>query len=121
MHACVLSSFSRVRLFATPWTAPGQAPLSMGFFSQESWSGLPCPPPGDLPSPGVKPASVASPALAGKFFTTLGSPALAIPPVKPKQPHKGLQSLGVLQTVEEMFLSWSKSPQHIRDINYATL
>ena len=67
---CLLSHFSRVRLFATPWTAALQAPLSMGFSRQEYWSGLPCPPPGDLPHPGIEPASLMSPALAGGFFTT---------------------------------------------------
>ena len=55
--------------FATPWTLAHQAPLSMGFSRQEYWSGLPCPPPGDLPYPGIKPASLMSPALAGRFFT----------------------------------------------------
>ena len=49
--------FSRVRLFATPWTVAPQAPLSMGFFRQEYWSGLPFPSPGDLPEPGIKPRS----------------------------------------------------------------
>ena len=44
--------------------------LSKGFSRQEQWSGLPCPPPGDLPDPGIKPASLMSPALAGRFFTT---------------------------------------------------
>ena len=57
---------SRVWLFATPWTIAGQTPLCMGFSRQEYWSGLPCPPPGDLPNPGI----LASPALAGRFFTT---------------------------------------------------
>ena len=56
-----------VRLFATPWTVAHQAPLSMGFFRQEYWSGLPFPSPGDLPDPGVESAS---PVLAGGFFTT---------------------------------------------------
>ena len=60
-------SLSRVRLFATPRTVARQAPRSMGFFRQEYWCGLPFPPPGDLPSPGIKPAS---PVLAGRFFTT---------------------------------------------------
>ena len=46
------------------------APLSMGFFRQEYWSGLPCPPPGDLPNTGIEPASFTPPALAGRFFTT---------------------------------------------------
>ena len=57
LHACVLSCFSHVWLFATSWTVALQAPLSMGFSRQEYWSGLPCPPPGDLPQPGIKPAS----------------------------------------------------------------
>ena len=51
----VLSRFSCVQLFATPRTAACQAPLSMGLSRQEHWSGLPRPPPGDLPHPGIKP------------------------------------------------------------------
>ena len=47
-----------------------QAPLSIGFSRQEYWSGLPCPPPGDLPDSGIGPMSLKSPALAGRFFTT---------------------------------------------------
>ena len=47
--ACVLSCFSHVPLFVTLWTVARQAPLSMGFSRQEHWSGLPRPPPGDLP------------------------------------------------------------------------
>ena len=42
-----------------PWTVARPAPLSMGFFRQEYWSGLPCPPPEDLPNPGMEPASSA--------------------------------------------------------------
>ena len=49
----MLSHFSRVQLCATPWTAARQAPLSMGFSRQEYWSGVPCPPPGTLPDPGL--------------------------------------------------------------------
>ena len=48
---------------ATPWTVAHWAPLFMGFFRQEYWSGLPFPPPGDLPHPGIEPASLASPEL----------------------------------------------------------
>ena len=66
---CVLSCFGHVRLFVTPWTVARQASLSMGFSKQEYWSGLPSPPPRDLPHPGIKPASLMSPALAGRFFT----------------------------------------------------
>ena len=70
MAMYVLSHFSCVLLFATPWTAAHQGPLSMRFPRQEYWSGLPCPPPGDLPNPGIQPTSLRSPALAGRFFTT---------------------------------------------------
>ena len=58
------------RLSATPWTLARQAPLSTVFCRREYWSGLPCPPPGDLPNPGIETASLKSPALAGRFFTT---------------------------------------------------
>ena len=57
--ACVLSRFSQVWLFATPWTVALQAPLSMGFSRQEYWGGLSCPPPGHLPNPGIEPAAPA--------------------------------------------------------------
>ena len=56
--------------FVTPWTVVRQGSLPMGFSRQEHWSGLPFPPPGDLSNPGIKPASLASPALAGELFTT---------------------------------------------------
>ena len=68
-HVCVLSPFSYVWLCVTLWTVAGQALLSMGFSRQEYWSGLSCPLPGDLPDPGSNPR-LASPALAGRFFTT---------------------------------------------------
>ena len=65
---CVRSlSLSRVWLIAIPWTAAHQAPLSVGFSRQECWSRLPCPPPGDLPNPGIEPTSLTSSALAGGF------------------------------------------------------
>ena len=62
-RACMLSRVSHVRFFVTPWTGARQAPLSMGFSRQEHWSGLPCPPPGDLPDPGIEPATLVSLAL----------------------------------------------------------
>ena len=57
-----------VWLFVTPWTVAHQAPLSMGFFKQEYWNGLLCPPPGDLPDSGIKPSTRVS-HIAGRFFT----------------------------------------------------
>ena len=68
---CVCAKLlSHVQLFANLWTVTHQDPLSVGFSRQEYWSGLPCPPAGDLPSPGIEPVSLMSPVLAGRFFTT---------------------------------------------------
>ena len=64
------SLLSHVRLLVTPWTVAPQTPLWDGFSREEYWSGFPCPPPGDLPDPGIERASTESPALAGRFFTT---------------------------------------------------
>ena len=61
--------FLSVQLCAALWTVAPQAPLSMGFSRREYWSGLPCPPPGDLPHLGIEPGSLTSPALAGRFYT----------------------------------------------------
>ena len=66
----MLSHFSRVQFFVTLWIVAGEALLSMGISRGEYWSGLPCPPPGDLTDPGVEPMSLTSPALAGRLFTT---------------------------------------------------
>ena len=62
-----------LRLFATPWTIALQAPLSMEFPRQEYWRGLPFPPPENLPDPGMESTSLESPALAGRFFTTVAT------------------------------------------------
>ena len=69
----MLSCFSLVRLFMTLWTVACQAPLSMGFSRQENWSGLSFPTPGDLPDPGIKPTSLASPALTSRFLVPSAS------------------------------------------------
>ena len=58
------------RLCPCVWFLNHQPPLSMRFSRQEYWSGLPCPPPGDLPDLGMEPMSLTSPALPGGFFTT---------------------------------------------------
>ena len=73
---CMLSNFSHVWLFATLWTVARQAPLSVEFSRQEYWSWFPCPPPRDLPDPGIELASLMSLALQA------GSLLLA-PPGKP--------------------------------------
>ena len=63
MHTCLLSRFSHVQLFETPWIVARQAPLSMGFSKQEYWNELPCSPPGDLSNIGIEPLFSVSPAL----------------------------------------------------------
>ena len=70
VHACMLSHFSCVQLFVTPWTVVHQTSLSVGFSRQEYWSGLPCPPAEALPKQGIKPVSLMSPALADELFLT---------------------------------------------------
>ena len=60
----------KAMVFPVVWTIVPQAPLSTGFSKQEYWSGLPCPPLGNLPNLGIEPASLVSPALAGRFSTT---------------------------------------------------
>ena len=85
MHAQMLS---RVRLFATQWTVTHQSPLSMEFYWEEYWSGLPFPPLGDFSNPGLKPASAVSPELAGRFFTTE-------PPGKPLSVYRYTLSLSL--------------------------
>ena len=67
---CMLSHFSCVQLFVSPWTVAHQAPLSIRFSWQEQWSGLLFPSPGDVHNPGIEPVSLMSPALAGRIFTT---------------------------------------------------
>ena len=87
MYVCLWNHFSLVQLFATHWTTACQVPLPMGFSRQEYRSGLSCPPPGDLPDPGIKPRS---PALQ----------ADALPAEPPGQPRNtGVGSLLLLQGI----------------------
>ena len=79
-----------------------QDPLSMGFSRQGYWSGLPCPPPGDLPNPGIEPSSLKSPVLTGRFFSTsttweapsnLGRPHHHLPTTSPSTKQKNVHKL----------------------------
>ena len=69
MLLLLLSHFSHVQLCVTLWTVAHQAPLSMGFSRQEYWSGLPCPPLGDLPDTGIDLASACVSCITSIFFT----------------------------------------------------
>ena len=105
----MLSHLSCVQLFVTQWTAAHQAPLFTGFSGQEYWTGLLCPPPGDLPYPGIEPASLKSTALAGRLFTitatwqsclTLCDPIDGSPP---GSPVPGIRQARVLEWVAISF------------------
>ena len=75
-----------------PWTVAHQAPLSVGFSRHRSRSGLPCPPPGDLPKPGIEPASLTSASLAGGFFTPRATWEALLGPHR--TPYKGMEAQG---------------------------
>ena len=93
----VLSRLGHVRLFVTLWTVARQAPLSMGFSRQEYWSGLPCSPPGDLPT-------------QGSNLSLLSRPhwqAGSLPPVLPGKP-----SVFVIDTHKGTALLWSNNPRN---------
>ena len=79
-------------LFATPWTVAYQDPLSLGFSRQECWSGLPCPPPGDLPDPEIKLTSLKSPALQED----------SLPLSYPRSPQRGIGLLNCYKTMWKM-------------------
>ena len=80
-YACMLCYVSRVQFCVSIWTIACQAPLPMGLFQQERWSGLPCPPAGDLRYPRMEHASLTCPVLAGGFITT--SATWEFPPFSP--------------------------------------
>ena len=89
--------FSRIRLFAIPWTIDNQAPLSTEFSKQEYWSGLPFLSPGDLPDPGIELLSVVSPALTGRFFTSWVN----------REPHLMVNLKGTTEELENLHsLDW---------------
>ena len=95
---CMLSCFRCVWLFATLWIVACQAPLSMGFSRQEYWSGLPSPPPGSLPYPGIEVMSLMSPALSGRFFTSSTSW---------EAPIKGCEVVKLLSHVQLFVIPWT--------------
>ena len=120
----MLSRFSCVQLFVTLRTVAHQDPLSMDFSRQECWSGLPCPPPGDLPHPGIKSAFLKSPALAGRLFIPLAPPGKPFfsggegkaPPHCPTTHSKewvpSWQTLEVVEMVESVASMRAKCPKH---------
>ena len=115
----LLSHLRSVQLYVTLWPVAHQAPLSMGFSWQEYWSGLPCHSPGNLPSQGIEPASLMSPVLAGRFFTTSATWEAPFKPcavlshsvvsdsATPWEGHQAPLSIGILQA---KILEWVAIP-----------
>ena len=102
---CSVWMLNNVWLFENPWIVACQAPLAMGFSRQEYWSGLPFLLQGNLPNSGIEPASLVSPALAVRFFTTTA-------PGKPLR----LTIKGKLQI--SFFLSKRQSLLKVWEFNY---
>ena len=93
-----------------------QAPLSMGLSRQEHWSGLLCPPPGDLPDPGTEPVSLTSPALAGEFFTTRVTWEAHLnhmPPIKYRTEESSWKWLNITGVSASFRASWEPSYPNI--------
>ena len=96
LFSCSVVSHSLLTL----WIIACQAPLSMGFSRQEHRNGLPCPPPGDLPHPGVEPTSLRSPALTHRFFTTRAT----------WEAHQSFYLSSLLTTIPSNKVIWYPSP-----------
>ena len=95
----MLTHFSRVRLFAMLWTVACQIPLSMGLSRQEYWSGLPCPPPGDLPHPEIK--------LISLYIFCMGWQVLY--QLSQAPPGKLINSMDVPQDMNSRTTKWSSN------------
>ena len=102
VRVVVIQLLSHVQLFETPWMVAHQAPLSMEFSRQEYWSGLPFPPPGDLPNPGIKPRS----------------PALQADSLPSEPPGKPCEMNTILKFLRMM---WEKSHPFILINNISTV
>ena len=119
----MLSRFICVWFSATPWTVAHQACLSMGFSTWDYWSGLPCPPPGDLPDLGVEPESLTSPALAGGFLTTsatweaqwFSECSLCISAISITWPGSSVHGILQARLLEWVVMPFSKEPTRQTD------
>ena len=129
--------FSNVRLFELPRTVASQAPLSMGFSRQEYWSGLPFPPSGDLPDPGIEPTCPVSPALPGWFSTAWAireapmgrlkakakvaqSCPILCDPMDCSPPGSSLHGIFQLRILEWVAISFSRGSSQPRDLTWAS-
>ena len=98
VHVYELSWFSHVQLFVTPWAAARQASLSMEFSRQEFWSALLFPSPGNLPNPGIEPASLPSPELAHVIFFFFLTTSVTVEAKSHLQQHRSCGGGGGLVT-----------------------
>ena len=131
IHACLLSCFNRVWLFATPWTVAHQAHFSLSFSRPEYWSRLPSPPPGDPLDPGFKSTSPVIPALQVESLPTEppGKPLISIPvfniPLGTSRPSGvSLESTQLWLAcihLRSPIVSWGTNPCLIRHIYYTII
>ena len=123
---CVLSCFNHVWLHVIPWTVAHKVSLSIGFSKQEYWSGFPFPSPGNLPDSGIKPVSLTSPALAGRYLitsTTWGDPRWRVDSLektlmlkKIEGRRRGQQRMRWLDSITELMdMSLSKILEIVKD------
>ena len=106
---CVLSCFHRVWLSVTPRTVAHQTSFSMGFSRKEYWSGLPFPPTGDLPNPGIAPASPKSPVLAAAAAKSLQSCPTLCDPIDGSPPGSPVPGILQARTLEWVAISFSNA------------
>ena len=111
MYVCmyVLSCVSHIQLFVTPWTVARQASLSLGFSRQEYWSGLPCPPPGDLPNPGMEPSSYIS--YIGRQIFTTSTTCMKVSVMSNSLWSLGIIQARILEWVDVLFSRGSSQPR----------
>ena len=131
LRVCMLSRFSRSQLCETLWTIAHQSPLSMGFSKQEYWSWLLCPPPGDLPNPGIEITPLTFPALASRFFNTNANweatclRLLAVKKTQVSHTHKIIKldgvHLGQLFPVSPLYKWGNWGPKKENDLSEAPL
>ena len=118
----LLSLFTHVQLCAAPWTVAHQCPLSMEFSQNEYWSELPCPPPGDLPKPGIDPTSPAVPALQVDSLpiSHWGSPWNPMVCSPPGSTVHGILRAWILEWVAISFSRGSSQPRNGTCISYVS-
>ena len=121
-YACMLTCFSGLWLFRTLWTAACQTPLSVGLSRQEYWSGVPFPSPGDLPNPGMEPASLISPMGCSVQFSSVAQSCLTpCDPVDCSPPGSSVHGILQARILEWGAISSSRGSSQPWDQTYVSV